>query len=652
MKNTAFVVVWCVALVAGCDGEPVDPKSGVPAEPVTESSHDEPSGADQGNAPEDEALDRETPEDPVDLSVGRAWTTDDLAHVVPGTPALVRTVIYGTEPTDLRARYLGFTMNPITMGGADPYLLLETDPEDERWAGWGGPAAGMSGSPIIIEGRLAGALSFSFGSRRESPFPFIATPIEKMLAAGEDSSVWPDAPEDPDAEPTSAVFVVAGGRPQFTERLLTWRPNRFLVPSYLSHGATGSGRGNKSFLLPGDAISVNLVSGDMVSISGIGTVTALDGDRIFAFGHPMFGFGEISVPYSGAIINGITDDLYGGSKFGHALTPTLGVITEDRLAAIAGVVAAPADTVTVWTRLVLPDGEMRTWNHAVTRLPPGFFGSDLFVFPLLVPLDVAFDRIGPGSAEYELSIAFEESSAVAHRREIVSSMDIVGGLYFPIYGALAQFSEGGQVETTITNVTFTVSNVSQERRELTLFDAGIPEDGVMRDSVVSVSIKYYRPHGTTIEEFAVELSVPRNFPEGPATLEASALTNALYPGDLYSPMMGPPPIDGAGPGGGCDPVPPPLTVDELVAEFNKQPRTDVVEVRLTSMAMPEAGLPPEEFPPCEDKDPMNCPVSEPPPFDPCPEPPPPPPSVKVMLETGSVIMGFVSRPVEVVAPTD
>ena len=74
----------------------------------------------------------------------------------------MRTVIDGTQPTDLAIRWHELVPSPYNSNAYEPYLMIETDPADERWSEWGGAAAGMSGSPVVLdvggELRLAGAL--------------------------------------------------------------------------------------------------------------------------------------------------------------------------------------------------------------------------------------------------------------------------------------------------------------------------------------------------------------------------------------------------------------------------------------------------------------------------------------------------------------
>jgi hypothetical protein len=100
---------------------------------------------------------------------------------------------------------------------------------------------------------------------------------------------------------------------------------------------------------PGSAVGVQLVRGDL-SATGIGTLTYRDGDRVLAFGHPMFFAGAIDLPMTGATIYDVLPRVALSFKFGSA-TELLGVIRQDRMPAIAGLMGEPPDMVPVTARI-------------------------------------------------------------------------------------------------------------------------------------------------------------------------------------------------------------------------------------------------------------------------------------------------------------
>jgi hypothetical protein len=92
-----------------------------------------------------------------------------------GCPAVIRTVTEGDQKVDLNAQYL-------EIQGIDDNCLILCQTQDSQFATWGGIVAGMSGSPVIIDGRIIGALAYGFSGTTNPPYLFGVTPIEYMLA--------------------------------------------------------------------------------------------------------------------------------------------------------------------------------------------------------------------------------------------------------------------------------------------------------------------------------------------------------------------------------------------------------------------------------------------------------------------------------------
>ena len=85
---------------------------------------------------------------------------------------------------------------------------------------------------------------------------------------------------------------------------------------------------------PGSPIGVGLVRGDL-TFAATGTVTHVDGDRVYAFGHPFFGSGEVELPMHTARVLHVLADMLGSNKIS-VIGPEAGTIVEDRLTAIVG----------------------------------------------------------------------------------------------------------------------------------------------------------------------------------------------------------------------------------------------------------------------------------------------------------------------------
>jgi hypothetical protein len=220
-------------------------------------------------------------------------------------------------------------------------------------------AAGMSGSPVYIQGKLIGAIS-----TRLSVFSPEATcgitPIELMLEVGEFDTSQPVDARTPDKAEAAPAKVAALAPLEVPLTFSGFDPGvleqfagtfRLLGLTAVQGGAAGSLAGSKpapgwqQALQPGDAVAGVLVSGDM-SIAGLGTVTYNDGRRVLAFGHPLFNLGPLDLPMSRAEVLFTNPSSFQPAKFANA-TEMVGAFKQDRHSAMLGVLGQAAAMVPV-----------------------------------------------------------------------------------------------------------------------------------------------------------------------------------------------------------------------------------------------------------------------------------------------------------------
>ncbi|HWZ85512.1 MAG TPA: hypothetical protein VN032_04875, partial [Thermoanaerobaculia bacterium] len=234
-----------------------------------------------------------------------------------------------------------------------------------------GIIAGMSGSPIYVEGKLIGALAYGWPFSRD-PICGI-TPIQSML----DIRKGPAAPPVPigGAATRAAAFVSAFGGRSFSAPMAalvaplrgepasaalsplplpvslsgTVAPGRLfgevaeaagwlVTPSGASApaaaGAPGTVPGASARLEPGSAVAAVLLSGDMV-LSATGTVTWVEGNSVLAFGHPFLSMGPVAMPMASADVLTVLPSLYRSFKFA-TTGAVLGSVSQDRSTGILG----------------------------------------------------------------------------------------------------------------------------------------------------------------------------------------------------------------------------------------------------------------------------------------------------------------------------
>jgi hypothetical protein len=143
----------------------------------------------------------------------------------------------------------------------------------------------------------------------------------------------------------------------------------------------GSGRNEdweEATLEPGSTISVQLVRGDM-EVSASGTVTHIDGDKVYAFGHPFMGIGFTSLPLSKAGVIGVIPSLMNSQKVSSTIEP-IGAIKQDRATGILGITGEKPRLVPVNLTLTTSRKEKKQFNYEVA--------NDTFLTPFLIAFTV------------------------------------------------------------------------------------------------------------------------------------------------------------------------------------------------------------------------------------------------------------------------
>ena len=294
-----------------------------------------------------------------------------LSQVHRGEQGVAYTVFQGTKPEPMGVEILGVLNNAI--GPRQDLILARLEGAKANYTG---VVAGMSGSPVYIDGRLVGALSYRIGTFSKEPIAGI-TPIQQMLGVENQpagpveelaaaTSVFPaavsatgaaatavSAPDSftPLIQPIAAPLVFSGFSPQALQLWKEHAPAGLMPVEGI--GGSESDDVQPGPLEPGDAVSAILVSGDL-NVSATCTVTYVDPHRMLACGHPITQFGPVSMPMTKAEVVATLPSPYDAFKIINT-TETIGSITEDRQSAIMGVFGKPARMIPVTLR-VTSDG--------------------------------------------------------------------------------------------------------------------------------------------------------------------------------------------------------------------------------------------------------------------------------------------------------
>jgi hypothetical protein len=261
------------------------------------------------------------------------------------------TVFEGTQPETMDVEILGVLKNVL---GPDQDMILArlhgSKPE------YTGVVAGMSGSPVYIDGKLLGALAYRIGQFSKEPIAGI-TPIAEMLAVKGDpkAAMWTAGNTTPstasslsapgptpvadstDIHPIETPLVLSGFSPEAV-RFFQEHVSVMGVTPVAGLGGSSSDDGHidsSAPLLPGSAVSALLVRGDL-EIAATCTVTYVDPKQVLACGHPITRYGDVSIPMTKADVVATLASPLNSFKIVNT-TQTIGAFTEDRSSAIRGV---------------------------------------------------------------------------------------------------------------------------------------------------------------------------------------------------------------------------------------------------------------------------------------------------------------------------
>lgn len=278
-----------------------------------------------------------------------ALNTMPLRDVRRGMHGTGKTVFSGSVVEDFGVEILGVLENT---GPKQSLVLarLSGGPLEHT-----GVMQGMSGSPVYIDGKLVGAVAMAFPFAKD-PIAGIR-PIEEMLpvsampARSDPAALRARVSLDPLRMPTPSSAASFGDMrmsdvatplslsgftsaaiEQFAPRLRTLG----LEPRQgLSLGGKPEDRmGDPKRLEPGSMISVALMTGDM-SVGADGTLTCIDGENVYAFGHKFLAVGPTDLPFTRSEVMTLLANVNTSFKISDA-KELMGVISQDRTTAIAG----------------------------------------------------------------------------------------------------------------------------------------------------------------------------------------------------------------------------------------------------------------------------------------------------------------------------
>ncbi len=329
--------------------------------------------------------------------------------IEPGMIGTGYSVFSGTQPEKFKATIIDIMPNAIA--GHDLILARLSGANLE----FTGIIAGMSGSPVYIDGKLIGAVAYAFPWSKE-PIAGI-TPIEAMTELWDNmddsknkkairrklqkkdpggstdlNAALPAASGASRLQPIATPIYFAGFSPETIDFFQQHFSEYNLMPIAGGSGMIGDDVPGVNDMQPGGVITTPLMSGDLRA-AALGTITAREGDRILAFGHPFFNVGPTAIPMGGGKVHTVIANQSVSFKMGSP-GKVLGVIERDQRTAIAGTIGGKSEMFPLTIEVDDPElARSRTFNVDIAQI------ESLAPYLLIGAVAQAVSEVSGGSDE-------------------------------------------------------------------------------------------------------------------------------------------------------------------------------------------------------------------------------------------------------------
>lgn len=414
-----------------------------------------------------------------------------LSELKEGMRGTARTVFRGSEPEEFTVEILGIV--PGAIGPRQDLIVGRiSGGSSDRTSVF----AGMSGSPVYIDGKLVGAISYSFPFSKE-PICGI-TPIAQMIDIFEQKPISRPQAQEPrsfsfaelaatDWKPNfprnaaisssilsaagsnSALMAVVGQSFQpiatpitfsgFTQETLNQFAPQLMQVGLLPVSAVGGAaaisplkKADETTLIGGDSVSMQLTRGDY-SLAASGTVTFRDGEKIYAFGHPFLNLGSADLPMSESSVVTVIPNLNNSFKLA-VPDAMVGSMTQDRATGVFGKLGQAPKMIPVRINLETSRNSQQTYTFEVAK--------DDFLTPLLLNIAVfnsvtANERaLGNSTIEIKGEIKVKGQNSIKFERRFagMSATQFAGASIAVPVNALLQ-SRFDNLEITDVNLNLT-----------------------------------------------------------------------------------------------------------------------------------------------------------------------------------------------------
>jgi hypothetical protein len=287
-----------------------------------------------------------------------------LSQVHPGMQGYAYTIFAGDQIEKFDLEVIGVLDN--FLGPKQSIILVELKgPKVEHT----GVVAGMSGSPVYFDGKLAGALSLKLGIFTKEPIGGV-TPIQdvfnppsqppsaqvalQQVGLPSETSTRTGLPSGSALEPIETPLVFSGFPPAAIQQFSNQIQGYGFVAA---QGGTAAPRPEDAHIVAGDMAGMVLVQGD-ASINSACTVTAVQADRVYLCGHPFLSLGEVQLPMARSRVVTTLSSNLASTKIVN-VGGSIGTITGDYLTAVTGKLGPPPAMIPLDLTLAVSGGEKK-----------------------------------------------------------------------------------------------------------------------------------------------------------------------------------------------------------------------------------------------------------------------------------------------------
>jgi len=460
-----------------------------------------------------------------------------VEQIQPGLKGIGKTIFQGDKIEEFQVEILGVMKNAMAPKHDIVIARLSGGPLERT-----GVIAGMSGSPVYVDGKLLGAVALSF--------PFSKEPLAGITPIAEMVQVVPSPPAaTPPAKPASTLRIASIPGSNEFGRLIPGEEDPFeqwakelppaeegdkwaglrlplrlggfpghIIQAYAPffrrmgfepmQAATLAGSEDKSAspsdLAPGSMISLLLVRGDL-NLNVDCTVTYRQGDSLYACGHRFLLVGPAKIPFAASRVITSVPSLASSFKL-DVPAPLAGTITQDRFGAIYGVVGEESPMIPVHIRLESTLNKTTDYNFEVVQ--------HAFLSPFLVNLAVtaslsATERaVGPSTLELKGKIQLANGQAIDLEDVVSGDINTPNAAGMSVALPLSHLFTNSFPELKVEKVDLTLVS-SNEKRTAVIEQVWSSKSEVLPGDKIEVTAVLRTPSGDTIVQ-KLPIQIPEN----------------------------------------------------------------------------------------------------------------------------------------------